>query len=225
MSNGILKTESLEGTSILIVQEAKQVRLTRDYRTTLGQGIFLVPRWIPAPKYELEKFSRLSPKELKAKGIIKRKGVFYLLIYQQVADLDHLLRQQEHILFDGVRMKIFNLRIKPYIVERKKVTEKLIERRKRQLQIIRESRLIPMLKRLAKPEGILPWEFEGMIRYLDKVIAELDKIIERPLVPRRKRAQGSLRAVQRQLRKRNFYLARKRLEKALENLAWPKENT
>lgn len=223
MNKGILEAKPLGETPILIVRKAARVRLTPKYRTTISQGIFLVPRWIPAPKYELEKFSRLSTKELEAKGIIKRWGiVLYLLIYQQVEDLSHLYRQQRHILFDGVRMRIFNLRIKPYIVERKKVAAELAKQRAKQLRVIRERKLNPLLKRLATPKEIEAWEIEGMIHYLDGVVDELEEIIERPLVGRRKRAQGSLRATQRQIRKRNFYLARRRLKKALENLTWPK---
>lgn len=225
MERGILKAGRLHGAAgVLVVQKAVRVRLDRKYRTTISQGIFLVPRWIPMPKNESEKFSLLSEEKLRKNGIIKVEDRPYLLIYQQIEDLAHLYRQQEHILLDGVQMRIFNLKVKPHIVARKKAAAKLAKQRAKQLRDIQEGKVIPLLKRLATPEEIPDWEIEGMVNYLDGVIAELEQIIERPFVVGRKRAQGSLRAVQRQLRKRNFYLARKRLMKALENLIWPKEN-
>jgi len=242
IKKGILEAEPLRETPILVVQKRTRVRLTPKYRTTISQGIFLVPRWIPAPKYEWEKFSRLSTKELEAKGIIKRRGVLYLLIYQQVEDISHLYRQQEHILakresafesakgrrgryilFDGVPTQVFDLKIKPFIVKRKEAAAGLEKRRAKQLQRIRVLRLVPLLGRLGIPEMPIPdRELEGIVRYLDDVIDELEEIIERPLVTRRKRAQRSLRSAQRWIKERKFYLARKRLLKALQNLAWPK---
>jgi len=66
------------------------------------------------------------------------------------------------------------------------------------------------------------WELKGIVHYLDNLICELEEIVERPLVTRRKRAQRSLRSAQRWVRERKFSLARKRLQKALQNLAWPK---
>lgn len=222
LKRGILEAKPLEGTPILVVHKSARVRLNHRFRTTLGQGIFLVPRWIPAPQYELEKFSHLSAKELEALGFIKKEGKSYLLIYQQVEDLPHLYRQQEHILFDGIRTQAFDLGIKPFIIGRREVAAALEKQRAKQLQRIRVLQLVPLLGRLGFPKMPIPnWELEGIIRYLDGIITELDGIIERPLVPRRKRVQESLRATQRQLRKRNFYRARKRLEKAIENLAWP----
>ena len=220
---GILEAEPLRETPILVVQKRTRVRLTPKYRTTISQGIFLVPRWIPAPKYELEKFLRLSTKELEAKGIIKRRDVLYLLIYQQVEDLSHLYRQQEHILFDGVRTQAFDLRIKPSIVRRREVAAGLGKQRAKQLQRIRVLQLVPLLGRLGIPEMPIPdWELKGIVHYLDNLICELEEIVERPLVTRRKRAQRSLRSAQRWVRERKFSLARKRLQKALQNLAWPK---
>jgi len=223
IGKGILEVKSRFGTSILVVRKPKRVRLTRDYRTTLSRGIFLVPRWIKAPDYELAKFPKLSVKALKTKRIVwvQAKGDFYLLIYQQVEDIDHLGRQQDHILFDGEHTETFDLEIKPYITVRKVVADQLKEQRSEQLEIIRERRLRPLLKRLAAPEKLVTGEIDGMINYLGDIIAELEQIIERPLVARRMRAQRSLEATQRQLEKRNFYLARKRLGKAMENLTWP----
>lgn len=222
MRKRILNVRPLFGTTILVVQEAARVRLTRDYRTTLSQGIFLVPRWIKAPKYELAKFPKLSAGELKAKGIVwvKKKGDFYLLIYQQVDGIDRLHRQQNHVLFDEKRTEVFDLQVKPYIVVRKVAAGQLRKQRRKQLEIIRERRIRPPLKILSNTSRVTPKDVEGITRHLDNVIAELEEIVERPLATRRKRAQGSLRAAQRQLAKGNFYLARKRLEKALENLTW-----
>lgn len=223
MRKRILKVRPLFGTPILVVQEAVRVRLTRDYRTTLSQGIFLVPRWIRAPKYELAKFPKLSVKGLKARGLVwvKRRNDFFLLIYQQVDGIGHLHRQQNHVLFDKKRTEIFDLEIKPYVVVRKVAAGQLKKQRRKQLEIIRERRIRPPLKILSDPDRVTPKDIEGIIRHLDNVIAELEKIVERPLATRRKRAQRSLQATQRQLEKGNFYLARKRLRKALENLTWP----
>lgn len=222
---GILEAKPLGKTLILVVQRAARVRLTSKYRTTISQGIFLIPRWIKLPEKEREKFSHLSEEKLKGKGIITDGDTFCLLIYQQVEDIDHLLRQQHYILFDGKRTRVakFDLFIKPEIEARKEAALQLKRWRTKQLQDIRERRIIPLLKRFAAPEEIPDWEIEGMVNYLGNIITELDEIIERPLVTRRKRAQRSLRAAQRWIKEKNFDLAKKRLEKAIENLVWPKE--
>jgi len=223
MRKQILKVRPLFGTTILVVQEAVRVRLTREYRTTLSQGILLVPRWIKAPEYELAKFPKLSVRKLKARGIIwaRKRGDFYLLIYQQVEGINHLHRQQDHVLFDGARTEVFDLQIKPYIVVRKVAAGQLRKQRRKQLKDIRERRIRPPLKMLSDPSRVTPSLAEGISRHLDNVINELEEIVERPLVPRRKWAQRSLQAAKRQIEKGNFDLARKRLGKALENLTWP----
>lgn len=230
LKRGILKAKPLFGTQILVVQEATRVRLTPKYRTTLSQGIFLVPRWIKAPDYELEKFSKLSREELREKGIVwvAEDERHYLLIFQQVEDMDHLVRQQDHILFDGVHTRVFDLQIKPYIEVRKTaarelraIRERQLRTRRQQVENIRERRLRPPVKLLSDPKKMTPKVTEGMMNHLKGVVEELEQIIERPLVVRRKRAQRSIRSAISWIERGNFHLARVRLEKAIENLVWP----
>ncbi|NIT03715.1 hypothetical protein GTO10_02160 [Candidatus Saccharibacteria bacterium] len=232
LGKSILKAKPLFGTQILVVQEAVRVRLNAKYRTTLSQGIFLVPRWIQAPEYELEKFLKLSQEELREKGIVwvSEKDGYYLLIFQQVEDMDHLVRQQDHILFDEVHTRAFDLQIRPYILVRKtaarelrEVRQRQLTMRRRQIERLREGKLRPPIKLLKDPKKMTPKVIQGVVNHLKKVVSELDEIIERPLVVRRKRAQRSIRSAIRWIGERNFYLARRRLEKALENLIWPEE--
>ncbi|MDP1710363.1 MAG: hypothetical protein Q8L46_00250 [candidate division WWE3 bacterium] len=227
LKRGVLKAKPLFGAQILVVQKAARVRLTPRYRTTLSQGIFLVPRWIKAPEYELEKFSKLSREELREKGIvwIAEDGHYYLLIFQQVEDMDHLVRQQDHILFDDVHTRVFDLQIKPYIEVRRVAARELRSIRERQLrrevENIRERRLRPPVKLLSDPKKMTPKVTEGMMNHLKGVVEELEQIIERPLVVRRKRAQRSIRSAISWIERGNFRLARVRLGKAIANLVWP----
>lgn len=230
LRRGILKAKPLFGTQILIVQKAARVRLTPRYRTTLPQGIFLVPRWIKAPEYELGKFSKLPRENLREKGLIwiAEERHYYLLIFQQVEDLDHLVRQQDHILFDDIHTRAFDLQIKPYIKVRKvaaralqAIREKQLRTRRQQIENIRERWLRPPVKLLSNPRGITPKVAEGITNHLKRVAEELEQIIERPLVVRRKRAQRSIRSAVSWIERRNFRLARIRLRKAIANLVWP----
>src|SRR3990170_1330333 len=86
LKRGILKADQLGDTLILVVREAVRVRLTQRHRTTLPQGIFLVPRWTPASAPDLEKLKHLSEANKGEHGLIHHRGMDLLLIYQQVED-------------------------------------------------------------------------------------------------------------------------------------------
>lgn len=218
----ILKADQLGDTHILVVREAARVRLTPKYRTTLGQGIFLVPRWVPIPWIRWATGLRNLPaEELEMRGIIVRRGQPYRLIYQQVEGLDRVCRQQQHILDKGKRRAHFEQYIKPHIVGRRQAARSLHRLRRQQLEAIRNGRIAPLGKMLHHPELMTPGAIEEAFIKLDEIITELDEITERPLVTRRKRAQRSLQAAQRQLKKGNFRLAQKRLRTAWKNLVWP----
>jgi hypothetical protein len=225
LQSGILKAEQLGNTPILVVREATRVRLTPKYRTTLGQGIFLVPRWVKIPWHRWTAGLRnLSAEELEARAIIiSSGGLAHRLIYQMVEDLDHLCRQQRHILDRGVGRNYFERRIQPYIVKRKRAALALRQTRRLQLAAFRGGRIAPLGHLLKRPERITPELIEQMLLELDRIINELDEIIERPLVTRRKRAQRSLRAAQRWIEEENFTRALKHLRAAWENLTWPKD--
>jgi len=224
LRKGILRADQLGDTPILVVREAVRVRLTPKYRTTLGQGIFLVPRWIRIPPERWREFRQLSEQELAAKAVILGRGsVPYRLIYQMVEDIDHLCRQQQHILDRGKGRSHFERHIKPHIAGRRQAARSLRQLRRQQLELVRNHGIAPLGKKLNHPERMSTEAIEEALIKLDEIIADLDNIIERPLATRRKRAQRSLRAAQRQLRKGNFRLAQDRLRTAWKNLLWPKE--
>src|SRR3990170_228621 len=75
LERGILKADQLGDTPILVVKEAVRVRLTPRHRTTLSQGIFLVPRWNPASAPDLEKMGHLSEADKGERGLIRHRGM------------------------------------------------------------------------------------------------------------------------------------------------------
>jgi len=220
---GILKADQLGDTPILVVREAVRVRLTKGHRTTLGQGIFLVPRWVEIPwRRWTAGLHDLSAEELEARAIIVRPGGRpYRLIFQQVEDLDHLCRQQRHVLKQGEDNPYFERRIKPYIIARRQAADSLRRIRKRRLEAIRNGWIAPVGKKLHYPELMTPEAVAEAVARLDEAIAALDEIVERPLVIRRKRAQRSLRAAQRWIQERDFARTLRHLRAAWKNLMWP----
>lgn len=218
IARGILKAAQLGETPILIVREAARVRLTRRFRTTISQGILLVPRWIPAPAADLERWHTLSVAERREKGLILGRGMDLLLIYQQVEDLFHLQRQQYHVLWDREQTVFFESVIRPHIVRRAIAADRLIRQRAAQLKHVGESSLPPILEALGNFRLLTPKMEAGILRYLDGLIAGLDECTERPFVTRRKRAQRSLRRAQHWIREGEFARAAKMVRSAQRNL-------
>lgn len=223
LEKGILKAAQIGDTTILVVHKAARVRLTPRYITTISQGIFLVPRWVKIPwgRWTAE-LRDLPAKEIEARAIIaSQDGQPHRLIYQQVEDLDHLCRQQKHILAN-LGEGFFEKYIKPHIVGRKRAAQVL--RWTRELQLRRDRERIALLgRKLHRPELMTPEAIEEALLTLDEVITALDEIIERPLVTRRKRAQRSLQCAQRWIEEERFNLAIERLRSAWKNLTWPDE--
>jgi len=224
LQSGILKADQLGDTPILVVREAARVRLTKKHRTTLGQGIFLVPRWVEIPwmRWTME-LRDLPAEELEKLAIIVQQGQPHRLIFQQVEDLDHLCRQQRHILKQNEgRRRYFEVRIKPFIVARRAAADSLRRVRQQQLRAVRNALIAPVGEKLHSPELMTPGAITEAVAKLDVAIAELEEIIERPLVTGRKRAKRSLRAAQRWIKEGDFPRALKHLRAAWKNLTWPK---
>jgi len=228
LKHGILKADQLGDTPILIVKEAVRVRLTPRHRTTLSQGIFLVPRWIPAPANDLEKLGRLNKADQGEHGLIRHRGMDLLLIYQQVEDLDHLRRQQEHILWDREHTVFFESGIRPHIVGRAQAAAALQRTRRADLKRTRETCLRNVLEALEHPERLFdlekplqtpdPQKTAGMLRYLEGLVANLDTWVERPYVPARKKAQRAIRCAQKWIRQNEFRKAARMIRRAQEHL-------
>jgi len=228
LKRGILKVDQLEGTRILVVREAVRVRLTARHRTTLSQGIFLVPRWTPVPATDLEKLEKLSPADKGEHGLIRHRGMDLLLIYQQVEDLDHVIRQQEHILRDREHTVFFESVIRPHIVGRARAAAALKRIRGADLKHTRETYLGNVRDALEHPERFFdprkppqtldPKKIEGLLRYLDGLVDGLNSLMERPYVTARKKAQRSIRCTQKWIRKNEFEKAAGMIRRAQEHL-------
>jgi hypothetical protein len=224
----ILKAAQLGDTPILVVRESARVRLTRRHRTTLSQGIFLVPRWIPAPANDLEKLGHLNKADKGEHGLIHHRGMDLLLIYQQVEDLDHLQRQQEHILWDREHTVFFESVIRPHIVGRIRAANALSRRRQADLKHTREISLWNVLDTLEHPERFFDPhkppqvldqnKIAGLLRYLDGLIAGLNSFAERPYVAVRKKAQRSIHCAQKWIRQSEFAKAAGMIRRAQEHL-------
>jgi len=213
LKRGILKTDQLGDTPILVVREAVRVRLTQRHRTTLSQGIFLVPRWNPASAPDLEKLKHLSEADKGEHGLIHHRGMDLLLIYQQVEDLYRLSRQQHHILWDREHTVFFESVIRPHIVGRARAAEFLKRVREADLKRIREIYLRNVLDALKHPDKI-----GGLLRYLDGLVDGLDSFGERPYVSARKKAQRSIRRAQKWIRRNEFEKAAGMIRRAQEHL-------
>lgn len=221
LAQGQLKVAEVgEKTGILLILAPVRVRIGTGHRTTLSQGSFLVPRWILAPQRDRQRFTGWSGEKLRTQGFFVRGGKLHLLLYQQVEGLDHLVRQQDHILFDDDHSEFFNRQIAPYIAIRRFAAQNLIQRRKKQLSEIQARKLNPVLEQLRR-KNLSPKVQIGIENYLQGLIALLDEIGERPLVTRRKRAQRSIRCAIGWLERGNRRIACARLEAAYVNLNWP----
>lgn len=228
LKRGILKVDQLEDTRILVVREAVRVRLTARHRTTLSQGIFLVPRWTPAPAMDLEKLGKLIPADKGEHGLIRHRGMDLLLIYQQVEDLDHVIRQQEHILWDREHTVFFESVIRPHIAGRARAANALQRTRRADVKRIRETILWNVLDALEHPERFFdqkkppqtldPQKLKGLLRYLDGLIDGLDTWVERPYVTARKKAQRSIRCAQKWIRQNEFEKAVTMIRRAQDHL-------
>ncbi len=216
INEGILKASRLGDTPVLVVEEAKRVRLTSRFLTTLSQGIFLVPRWIRAPKRDLKKLCSLSADEQNRAGLIYREGKARLLIFQQVKDVFAAVRQPKHIVFDQEQTEFFRENIAPHLLARRGAAAMLARCRVRDLQGVQRGLAILSEKLVAG--GVPSVEAAEMLKYLDTLISVLDQVVERPFVTRRKRAQRSLRAAQHWIGEEKFAVAVKRVRKAREKL-------
>jgi len=219
LTEGILKASRLGDTPVLVVEQAVRVRLLYGFRTTLSQGIFLVPRWIPAPTPDLKTLTRLSAdrEEQKKMGLIYHGDKPWLLIFQQVADLYAAARQSKHVALDREQTEFFKEKITPHILARRGAAVMLARCRVRDLQGIQRG-LALLLGRLQRAGNHPAEDAGGMIKYLDALLSAVEQITERPFVVRRKRAQRSLRSAQRWIEEGKFVIAAKRVRKAVENL-------
>jgi hypothetical protein len=112
IANGILEVSRVRGERILILINAKSVRQTWLQKTKSGQirkrtavtylrkGIFLVPMWYEVPDWEIEilKKSGITVEQANPLLIIHLKDKYLRLGFMQDEDLDHALRQQNHVL-------------------------------------------------------------------------------------------------------------------------------
>jgi hypothetical protein len=228
LERGILKADQLGDTPILVVKESVRVRLTQRHRTTLSQGIFLVPRWRPVPVPDLEKLGHLSEADRGERGLIRHRGMDLILIYQQVDDLDRLSRQQHHILWDREHTVFFESVIRPHIAGRARAADSLKRRRQNELKHTRETYLENVRDALEHPERFFdsrkppqtldPKKIEGLLRYLDGLVDGLNSLAERPYVAARKKAQRSIRCAQKWIRQNEFEKAAGMIHRAQEHL-------
>ncbi|HLD96457.1 MAG TPA: hypothetical protein VI794_01950 [Patescibacteria group bacterium] len=217
LKHGILKADQLGDTPILVVRESVRVRLTPHHRTTLSQGIFLVPRWIPAPAGDLEKLEHLSKEDRGEHGLIHHRGMDLILIYQQVESLNHLTRQQSHILWDREHTVFFESVIRPHIVGRARAAAALERVRRADAERVREINLENVRNTLEHPGRLK--NVGGLLRYLDGFVDGLDVLAERPyLVVARKKAQRSVRRAQKWIRLHEFGKAAGMIRRAQEHL-------
>ncbi len=213
----ILQVDQIGETPILLVIQAARVYLGMRKRTTVGQGIFLVPRWIPLAEEDWEIVRGFSEDSWRSFGIIKTEKGLQILIYQQVADLYALVRQQGHILFDEEQTDFFRRYIAPLIRARRGAAVMLARCRVRDLKGVRTRSLANLLTKLQSGK-IATYEPAGMVCFLNSLIDSLNVVTERPFVTRRKYAQRSLRRAQFWIGKGDFTHATRLIQSAIRNL-------
>lgn len=245
----ILVVDRMPWTPIQIVKQEKSVwqtwiRITpkrllvrkKAALTYLGKGSFLCPLWQIVPKRELDYYQK-NGFDLAAFGIAKFRGKYKRLTYMQVEDLDHIDRQQDHILdtlFAAAIDFYDNLPdICRAIEEEDELIKKISERKvgvvdykvHLRLRIRSWHRSInSYIDQVLSPNKIPDKrKIDAITSVLKKMIDEIAKLSARPYGRRFSYARRSLIIAISHIQSGNYKLARARLKSALKNLEYPEE--
>ncbi len=249
ISNGILTIRIIKGSPIFFLAEGKSVRQSwykvtgqtaekKSAVTYLRKGLFLVPSWRKVTDREINYLKALGS-SLCMQSILYFPGHgYHRLIYMQVEDLDHALRQQGYII-DNYRDKTKTLmcmfalellreiekedRIIKQIGERKIAADSLHTRTCLRIDSIGRS-----ISSIATNAPIFRTDFadEGkqtVITVLERAVREIRSFTFRPVNRPIGFARRSLELAIKHLRNNRPSLARDRLRSAVKNLKYPKD--
>lgn len=202
-------------------------------RTYLRVGIFLVPIWQKVPLWEIKYLQSQGQNPL-IRGIILFKGVYLRLAYMQVEDLDHAIRQQDHVIDNY--LNVYIKKDFPQLVnelqrqdeilqkvgERKMGAESLLTHIKLCLRSYNRS-LGSILANapIFKHGNFQEKDRQTIISALQNIIKECRSFSFRPICHRLRFARRSLTLAIEHIKNDNFRLAKARLKAALKNLEYP----
>lgn len=242
LANKILRVKRIKSTPIFYLLKGKSVRqswfkktakriLKKTAVTYLRKGIFLVPIWQKVPEWEMQRLKDQGIEPLTL-GIISFEGTFYRLVYMQVEDLDHTLRQQNHVLdqYLGAILKenfpkLFELlerqeKIIGHIEVRKKGVanfstslEIFLRSSQRSLRSVIAN--APLFRKSAAEDSQL------VTNVLKKIIRQSHAFPVRPVFRKLYFARRSMALAIEHLQNRRLNLAKRRIQAALKNLEYP----
>ena len=247
VQKGILSVRRVKLTPVFYLISGKTVRQTwlsrsRSHKgkierktatTYLRRGIFLVPRWRPVARWEIN-YLESRGMAMKSQGILFLESAYRQLTFMQVDDLDHAQRQQDHILenylgVDFLRSHLPELMIT--LLAQEIIVDKTIKRNTgveslqtnlevtlHQLRISLKS----ILENALSKDELTPEKTRTIASYLRSVIRTCDQFPFRPVGRKLQYAVRSLTLAASHLKSGKRKLARERLKSALKNLEYTK---
>lgn len=249
-SRGILKLKRVKRTAIFFLSEGKNVRQTWFHRTLkrkrvrnktattyLAKGIFLVPRWRAVPDWEIE-YLKARQKDLRVRGIIFIRDGYYRLTFQNVDDLDHASRMQDHILDNYLDMEFLREHLPELmriLAAQDKIISKIVTSKigveSVQISIRRNlSRLRRNLRSIFENAPLFTRDYTAkdartVIAGIRIIARECREYPFRPIGRRLYYAAQSLERAAINIRRDRIDLAKNNIKSALRNLEYPEEPT
>ncbi len=243
--NGVLEVRPVKRTPIMYTSAGRVVR-QRWFRRRRGQvetatavtylrmGTFLVPRWIRVPAWRAAHLAECGLAD-RAHGFATFDGELKELCLMQVEDLDHTLRQQDHVLegYELPEKPGFSdfMELMDRLIRAEAIREKVGERKAgignlQTLAIVRLKSLSRSLSSIVENAPIFRGDSnqrdrETVTNALEKASRECLEVRMRPFGIRVRRAGRSLGLAATHIQTGRIRLALSRIRSALKNLELP----